>query len=100
MKGKPEKENGKLTRVASSHTLLFAWVAAILSLPIWFIPARSAWAIPFGVAGMIAVILHVRTIARMQSSGTPLIERYAVGPAGLAGGFAVLRLLISHFNAT
>lgn len=69
-----------------------AWAATLFAQIIWAVPAKSAWVIPFGVAGLVALTLGSVAIYQIKTGGGPLTARLVALLAALGGSLAATRL--------
>lgn len=71
---------------------LLSYGFAVLSLPIWAIPASSTWLIPFALLGAVSLVLGGVSLYRLKRLPGMFLMRCAVLPAPLAGALALVKL--------
>ena len=71
---------------------LLSYGFAVLSLPIWAIPASSTWLILFGILGAMALALGGVALYQLKRLPGTILVRCAVLPAPLAGALALVKL--------
>lgn len=71
---------------------LLSYGFAVLSLPIWAIPASSAWLIPFALLGAVSLVLGGVALYHLKRLPGMFLVRCAVLPGPLAGALALMKL--------